>query len=113
MSDWYSTKEREPRGLFDFLGAPEDTGAEVGDRLGVISQILMNLGSGRGGAGVGEAMSRLSERSTERRDRRQMMRMANRMADKLEETNPDLAAMIRANPKYGSGAGWQDGADAD
>jgi len=92
--------EKEPRGLFDFLGG-QDMGVEIGDRLGVISQILMNLGSGRGGAGIAEATASVNERSAARREKRRMTTMVNRAADKIEPTNPELAAMMRANPAYG------------
>ena len=53
--DDYGGYGDEPRGVLDaVIGSRSGMGADIGDRLGVISQILMNLGSGRGGAGIGE-----------------------------------------------------------
>jgi len=93
--------EPEPQGLLGFLGAGPDFGADVGDRLGVISQILMNLGSGRGGAGIAEATAAVNSRSEARRERRKAERMVARAADKIEPSNPELAAAFRANTAFG------------
>jgi hypothetical protein len=90
-----------PRGLFGFLGGGNDLGAEISDRGGVIAQILMNLGGNRGGAGIAEATANANARSDARRERRKAERMVARAADKIEGSNPEMAALMRANTEFG------------
>jgi hypothetical protein len=94
------TEDTSGTGLARFFSQP-DIGSEIGERLGLVAEILSGVGSGRGLAGISEAMGEVNQRSAQRREYRKMTTMANRMADKLEPTNPDLAALIRANPRYG------------
>ena len=97
---WSQPEPQGPTGLAGFFQQP-DIGSEIGERLGLVGEILGRLGSGQGLAGISGQIGAVNERSTKRKTRRQMLQMANRMADKLEGSNPDLAMMIRANPEYG------------
>jgi len=82
-------------------GGSNDVGADISDRMGIIAQLLMNAGSGRGGAGIAEATAAANERSAARREDQRNKAMVNRMADKLEPSNPEMAMMMRANTKFG------------
>jgi len=93
--------DEEPRGILGFLGGRQDIGADISDRMGIIAQLLMNAGSGRGGAGIAEATAAANERSAARREDQRNKAMVNRMADKLEPSNPEMAMMMRANTKFG------------
>jgi len=89
-----------PSGLAGFFSNP-DFGTELGERLGMIGEILSRTGSGRGLAGISAEMGAMNERSSARKTRRQQLTMVNRAADKIEERNPELAAMMRADPAFG------------